>query len=250
MQIDWWTLGLQTVNVLILVWLLSRFFFRPIAGVIATRQRDTEAAIAEAADARKAAETAKLDAESLRQQFADEHDKIIAEARAAGEAERLSRVEQAANDIAAKKAAVEETIAKERAAVATEAKEHARKLAVDVAAKLLSELPAGTGDSIFLDKLCAKIDTLSDDLKTGLTGIDGAEPPEVVTATPLAGAEGERCREKLAAVLGSDVEIRFRVDPSVLAGIELRGPHTVVRASWRGDLDRILSELTRDADRQ
>jgi len=29
MTIDWWTLGLQTVNVAILVWLLQRFFWRP-----------------------------------------------------------------------------------------------------------------------------------------------------------------------------------------------------------------------------
>ena len=28
MTIDWWTLGLQTINVAILVWLLKRFFWR------------------------------------------------------------------------------------------------------------------------------------------------------------------------------------------------------------------------------
>jgi len=250
MQIDWWTLGLQTVNVLVLVWLLSRFFFRPIARMIATRQRETEAAIADAAAARQAAEAAQLDAESLRQQFADEHDKIVAEARAAGEAARTARVERAAGDIATLKASAEEAIAKERAAVATEAIEHARNLAVDIAGKLLAELPGKTGDSAFLDKLCAEVDTLSDDLKKGLMAADGGEPPEIVTAAPLAEADAARCREKLAATLGRDIPIRFRVDPSVLAGIELRGPHTVVTASWRGNLDRILSELNRDADRQ
>jgi F-type H+-transporting ATPase subunit b len=29
--IDWWTLGLQAVNVLILIWLLGYFFWRPVA---------------------------------------------------------------------------------------------------------------------------------------------------------------------------------------------------------------------------
>jgi len=29
MTIDWWTLGIQTVNVVILIWLLERFFWRP-----------------------------------------------------------------------------------------------------------------------------------------------------------------------------------------------------------------------------
>ena len=38
MRIDWWTLALQTVNVLILIWILSRFLFRPIVGVIEERR--------------------------------------------------------------------------------------------------------------------------------------------------------------------------------------------------------------------
>ncbi|MDU1693666.1 MAG: ATPase, partial [Bradyrhizobium sp.] len=33
MTIDWWTVGLQAVNVTILVWLLARFFWRPVAGI-------------------------------------------------------------------------------------------------------------------------------------------------------------------------------------------------------------------------
>ena len=38
MTIDWWTLGIQTVNVVILVWLLGRFFWRPLAAMNRRRQ--------------------------------------------------------------------------------------------------------------------------------------------------------------------------------------------------------------------
>ena len=38
MRIDWWTLALQTVNVLILIWILSRFLFRPIMAIIEERR--------------------------------------------------------------------------------------------------------------------------------------------------------------------------------------------------------------------
>ena len=37
MTIDFWGLGLQAFNVVILVWLLSRVFWRPIADAIAKR---------------------------------------------------------------------------------------------------------------------------------------------------------------------------------------------------------------------
>ena len=249
MTIDWWTLGLQAVNVLILIWLLARFFFRPIAGVIAERQRQTEAALTEAADARKAADAARTDAEGLRRQFADERDKIVAEARTAGETARDALVKQAAGDIAAMKASAEETIAKERAAVAAETIDRAGTLAVDIAAKLVAALP-DRHDGAFLEKLCAEIDRLTADLKKGLTAADGAEAPEIVSAVPLSDTETGECRRRIAAALGTDLPLRFRVDPALLAGVELHGPHTVVRASWRGDLDHILTDLKRDADRQ
>ena len=40
MTIDWWTLGIQTVNVVILIWLLGRFFWRPVAAMIEQRRAD------------------------------------------------------------------------------------------------------------------------------------------------------------------------------------------------------------------
>ena len=43
MRIDWWTLALQAVNVLILVWLLGRFLFRPVMDAIAARQASAQA---------------------------------------------------------------------------------------------------------------------------------------------------------------------------------------------------------------
>ena len=38
MTIDWWTLGFQSVNVAVLVWLLQHFFWRPVAAMIALRR--------------------------------------------------------------------------------------------------------------------------------------------------------------------------------------------------------------------
>ena len=38
MQIDWWTLALQTINFLVLVWLLTHFLYRPVRQVIAERK--------------------------------------------------------------------------------------------------------------------------------------------------------------------------------------------------------------------
>ena len=58
MSIDWWTLGFQTVNVIVLVWLLQRFFWRPVAAMIEQRRSVTAKALAAAKDAQEKAATA------------------------------------------------------------------------------------------------------------------------------------------------------------------------------------------------
>ncbi len=144
------------------------------------------------------------------------------------------------------KASAEEAVAKERAAVVAETIDRAGALAVDIAARLVAELPETTAVDAFLEKLGAEIDKLPDDLRKGLKSGDGDEAPEIVTASPLSDTEKETCRHHLAASLPGGPPLRFRVDPALIAGAELHGPHTIVRASWRGDLDRIRDELKHD----
>ena len=48
MTIDWWTLGIQTVNVVILIWLLERFFWRPVAAMIEQRRATAQRILDEA----------------------------------------------------------------------------------------------------------------------------------------------------------------------------------------------------------
>lgn len=62
MRFDWPTLALQAVNVLILLWLLRRFLFRPVVEIIAARKNAAEKLLSDAGVAlkqvREAAESA------------------------------------------------------------------------------------------------------------------------------------------------------------------------------------------------
>ena len=49
MKIDWWTLGFQTVNIVVLVWLLQHFFWSPVAAMITQRVASTRKVIDDAA---------------------------------------------------------------------------------------------------------------------------------------------------------------------------------------------------------
>ncbi len=62
MLIDWFTVGAQAVNFLILVWLLKRFLYKPVLAAVDAREKKIAAQIADAAalDAKAQAERADL----------------------------------------------------------------------------------------------------------------------------------------------------------------------------------------------
>ena len=82
MQIDWWTLGLQTFNVVILIALLSRLLFRPVAAMVAARQQAARDLLAQAEAVRQAAESERQQAASERQAQLAGRDALLASASA------------------------------------------------------------------------------------------------------------------------------------------------------------------------
>ena len=63
MQFDWWTFTFQAVNLLVLMWLLGRFLFRPIAGIIARREAETRQTLEAAAESQRQATAAQTAAD-------------------------------------------------------------------------------------------------------------------------------------------------------------------------------------------
>ena len=66
-----------------------------------------------------------------------------------------------------------------------------------------------------------------------------------MTAAQLSNEQAEQVRGALKKALGSDIAFKYRIDPGLIAGIELHSRGTIVRNSWRADLDRICEELNR-----
>src|SRR5271154_7122254 len=116
MTIDWWTLGIQTVNVLILVWLLERFFWRPMAAMIEQRRATAQRVLADAEDKRSHAAAALVEIENTRAGFAKERETILAAAHAAAEHDQATRLEDAAKEISVRGVAAKAAIETEKEA--------------------------------------------------------------------------------------------------------------------------------------
>ena len=247
MHVDWWTLALQTVNVLILIWILARFFFRPVADIVAKRQEKTSNLLADAADARKAAADERSKAEAAHAEARTAHDKLLAEAQNAARAERAKLLEQTSQEIAKLRNESEAMIARDRAAAEQQVIDHASALSVDIAGRLLQRLPPDLAREAFLAALCDAIGKLAaQEHDSFVAAATTGQAIEVVTAAPLTDPDSAHVREALKQAFGMELPLAFRSDPALLAGIELHGHNVILRNSWRADLDRIREELNRE----
>ncbi|HEY0837285.1 MAG TPA: hypothetical protein VGE72_25455, partial [Azospirillum sp.] len=86
MHLDGWTLLLQAINFLVLVWLLRHFLYRPVLAVIAERQAATERVRTQAEAIRQEADGMRRGLEDARAGLSAERDRLLAAARAEAEA--------------------------------------------------------------------------------------------------------------------------------------------------------------------
>jgi F-type H+-transporting ATPase subunit b len=244
MHIDWWTLALQTVNVLILIWLLAHFFFRPVMDIVAKRQREATRLIDDAAQARRDADVACAKAEQERAGITAERETLIAQARHAAELEKQNALAQVAQEIGKRRDEADAAIARNEAASEAAVIDRAGMLAMEVAQRLLARFPAPDLLAVFVDETCRDLCALSPQARQSLAAAAAAgHPIEVVSAAPLSDPQQRKIEAAFRATFGRDVPVAFRTDPQIINGIELHGQNTIIRNSWRADLDRIRREL-------
>ncbi len=244
MHFDWSTLVLQTINILVLLWLLRRFLFRPVVAIIAERKDTAEKLLADAAAAREQAMATAAQAALREKTLAADSEHILADAHAAAETERAKLLEQTAQEAARAHDAALASLELDRIQMRRELELEARTLAVAIASRLVGRMPSQALNAASLQSLDTWLGTLPPQQLGALARAN--EALEVVTAARLDDHTQTACRDMLRRYLGGTPTLHFGVDPSLIAGVELRGSHGTLRNNWRADLDHIAQELSRD----
>jgi len=243
LTIDWWTFGLQTVNVLILIWLLARFFWRPVAAMISERRQQIQSLLDQAHADRDASAQALAEAKKHSASFADEREKILAQARQDAAEARRALLEQAEAEAVSLREGAKAALAQQLAETEQIWRAQASKLAVTIAGKLAGRLEGQTVTEAFLRWLRDKIGELPADVRQMM---GAAATVEIVSAMALDAGQQARITAMIGRALGATPAVAFRTDPELIAGLELHTPHFVLTNSWRADLAKILAELSDD----
>jgi F-type H+-transporting ATPase subunit b len=246
MTINWWTLALQAVNFLVLVWLLWRFLYRPVRAVIEKRKALSEEAFAKAAAKEAEVDALKKRMEEGRAAMAQERQDLLKKLHEDAAAEREAMLAQSREDANKLIEAARQGIAKERQSALSELQAQAGKLAVDLASKLLSQIDTNALGDAYLEKVAAQLEAMAaDELEQLKKDLEPAEARLlVVTAVPIAEAARARWRKRLGTQIGREDRTDFETDPAIVGGAELRFPHTTLKFTWADQLrkaERVLN---------
>lgn len=244
MTFDVWTLGFQAVNVLVLVWLLHRFFWKPVARMITERQAAVAQLLEEAKAKRAEAEAALAEIADTQAGLSAERDAMLATARTDSEATRDTLMSEAQAEVETLRDTAKAARVRAAETLKANAMDEAQGLALTIAAQLAARLEGPATDAAFLGWLVQGLAALTDAERTALAGVD----LEVVSATDQDNAAQGRIAKAIADALGGSAAPTFRTDPALIAGHELHSPHFTLRNSWRADLARIAVALAEKGD--
>ncbi|WP_248768971.1 F0F1 ATP synthase subunit B [Pseudomonas sp. MWU12-2345] len=223
MLIDWFTVGAQILNFLILVWLLKRFLYRPILNAIDAREQRIARELADA-DAKKA--EAGQEREAFQRKNADfdrERAALLSQATDAANSERQRLLDAARQEAINLGARQQDSLRSEAQALHQAIFRRTQQEVFSIARKALSDLAGVTLEEQMVATFIERLRTLASDEKQKLAGaLRNKALPIVVRSTfELSAAHRASLEAELQALLGSATQARFETAPELVSGIEL-----------------------------
>src|ERR1700678_4033464 len=113
MLIDWFTVGAQALNFLILAWLMKRFLYKPVLDAIAAREKLIAAELADAAAKKAEAQKDRDEFQHKNEEFDQQRAALLSKATDEARAERERLIDEARKAAEALSAKRQETLRNE-----------------------------------------------------------------------------------------------------------------------------------------
>lgn len=251
MLIDWFTVGAQTINFLILVWLMKRFLYKPILDAIDAREKRIAAELADADAKRDAAQKQSDESQHKNEEFDQQRAALLSQATDEVKIERqrlLDEARDAANDLRAKR---QEALRHEQQILTDEITRRTREEVFAIARNTLRDLAGASLEERMSDVFTRRVRELNGEAKDGFANaLRSSSDPTVVRSTFDLPAE-QRAAIQLAVneTFDADIRLSFETAPTVISGIELTANGHKVSwsiADYLMSLERSVDELLQE----
>ena len=223
MLIDWFTVGAQLLNFLILVWLLKRFLYKPIIEAIDIRERRIAAELADAAAKKIAADKERDEFRSKSKALDEQRGALLAKAADEAAAERERLIAQARSEAAVLRANQESALRHDQMKLNCDIARLAQGEVFAIARKAMADLAdAGLEErmgEVFTRRLREMDAKAKESLAAALA--TGSEPAILRSTFEMPPKERSTIQNALNEAFAADVKIRFETGPGALCGIEL-----------------------------
>jgi F-type H+-transporting ATPase subunit b len=214
MLVDWFTVGAQALNFLILVWLMKRFLYQPILRAIDAREKRIAAELADADAKRTEAEQERARFEKKNEEFARQRAELMKQVADEAEAERERLLGEARQAAEAWRAKGQEALRSEARSLNEAISRRAQGEVFAIARKTLKDLAGTTLEERMSAMFTRRLRDLRDEAKQGLvTALSASSAPAIVRSAYELSSLNE--------CVSLEVAVQFETAPELVSGIEL-----------------------------
>ncbi len=223
MLIDWFTVGAQAINFLILVWLLKRFLYRPILDAIDAREKRIAEQLADATEKETQASKERDDFrrrnETFEQQRAQLFRQAAEDARAEGQ-RLLTEARQTADALGVQRRAALEGETRDMTRVI---RDRAQDEVFAIARRALKDMADASLEGRICEMFISRLKNMDKQAKLELSDAfkSASEPALIRSAFEPTQEQRTAIQNALAAEFAGPIPVRFDVAPRLVAGIEL-----------------------------
>jgi len=254
MLIDWFTVGAQLLNFLILVWLMRRFLYKPILRAIDEREKRIASQLSDA-DAKLAeAKKGRDEFQAKNEEFDRQRAAMLSQATDEAKKERQRLLDEARSAADALSAKRQESTRTEEQSLRSAIARRTQEEVFAIARRALKDL-SGTSledrmGEVFTQRVREMDGQPKSDLATALRTVSGAAI--VRTAFDLPTEQRATIQRALNETFSSDIPLRFETAPDIIGGIELTANGQKVAwsiAEYLASLESSIEELLNKKDK-
>ncbi|MGE0188663.1 MAG: F0F1 ATP synthase subunit B [Steroidobacteraceae bacterium] len=223
MLIDWFTVGAQALNFVILVWLLKRFLYKPILDAIDAREARIAKQLADADAKELAAKQERDEFQRKNNEFDQQRAALFSEATNAAKAARqnlLNEARQTADALSAKR---QEALLKDAHNLNQLIRRKTQQEVFAITRKTLMDLAGASLEERMSEVFINHLHTLPAEAKAGL-----AKALRVATLAAtvrsvfeLPTAQQSAIQIAINDIFAADIKLKFETVPHLVSGVEL-----------------------------
>ncbi|MFC5525424.1 F0F1 ATP synthase subunit delta [Rhodanobacter ginsengisoli] len=241
MLIDWFTVGAQLLNFLILVWLMKRFLYKPILNAIDAREKRIAKELADAEAKRAEAGRQRDEFQRRNDEFDRQRAALLDKATGEANAERQRLLEEARKAADLLDAKRQQTMRRDAENLGREISRRTSQEVFSIARKTLADLASTTLEAAASTEFVRRLRTMDGAARTSLAAaIASATGPALVrSAFELPPAQRAAIEQAFRETFATDMAVQFETAADLVGGIELRVNGQ--RVAW--SIDAYLASL-------